>query len=269
MPIITSWFPTAVELPWEIAHESPWSEKQGMPFRTFPLGWLVPYATPRPEDLCDQSRPIWITEIHPSCELGHIVSDQEGSFVIHLPSTKEAYMELLADRDRKRFLDVLKKNQDLTVVEQQRSDIEYLWGHYVDRLQLLAMRAGGDPYTEEDLAWRYQFLHQESIRTLSFYQGDTLVAVNIALVKENTVYDLACIINPLPDALKRSLGTVAILKNIAWSIEHGFAQYDLLSRDYGYKRQFGATEMKLKALIMGDESFFETYQIPDSLRWRV
>jgi CelD/BcsL family acetyltransferase involved in cellulose biosynthesis len=131
------------------------------------------------------------------------------------------------------------------------------------------MRAGGDPYTEEDLAWRYQFLHQESIRTLSFYQGDTLVAVNIALVKENTVYDLACIINPLPDALKRSLGTVAILKNIAWSIEHGFAQYDLLSRDYGYKRQFGATEMKLKALIMGDESFFETYQIPDSLRWRV
>jgi hypothetical protein len=267
MPQLDTWFSSSVTLPWEISEESPWNEKKGKPFKTFPLSWLVPYSNPRIEDLRDTSTPIWITEIHPSNPLGTLVEDQEGTFIIDLPSSIDFYFESLEPKDRKKFSDNLKKNSTLSVVEQSVADIDALWGSYVDRLQVLAKKAGGDIYSEEEIEWRHRFLHQESIRAISFYEENTLLAVNIALVKNDIVYDLACIINQVPSALKRSLGTTAILKNIEWSIRNGYKTYDLLSRDYGYKRQFGAKEVKLKAVIIGDDDFFDEYSISKDLRW--
>ena len=266
MPVIKEWFDESVELPWEYSSESPLTEEKGPSFKTFPLSWLVPYATPDENDLKDSDAPIWISEIHPKSPYGKVV-DSEGTFIINLPKSFDEYRLLLQEKDWKKFQENLKKNKNLTVIEDQKKDIDVLWGFYIDRVQALAAKAGGDLYTEEELLWRYRFLTQNRIKTISFYESDRLYAVNISLIKDKTVYDLACIINPVPEALKRSLGTTAILKNIEIAIRDNQESYDLLSRDYGYKKQFGAVEHKMKALIIGDDSFFAHYKIPLSLRW--
>ena len=273
MPTISDWFDTAVQLDWEIVRESPWSELTGVPFRTYPLGWLVPYVSIQPADIAlakTEGIPLWITDIHPLSEFGTSVEEQEGTFIINLEkfSGFTDYFQSLSSSTRKKFRAILNRNQSLRVVHDEPGVIDILWPSYKARVQALAKNSGGDVYTEEELSWRYRFFHQSSIRTIAFYDEALLVALNVSFWRGDTVFDLACLINPQPDILKRSMGTLAVLKNIELAISKGMQHYDLLSRDYGYKRQFGAVEHKLKALILngGDATFFDQYQVPMYLR---
>lgn len=265
MPIIRRWFDSEKNISWEKSSESPWKEIQGTPFYTYPLSWLLPYVEVSKEDLRDAPSPLWITDIAPGSPIGNACEEEEGTFIIDLPASYEDYLKLLSSKTRKKFRTIARNNEDLEIKENSNEDIDALWQYYVDRLQTLATKAGGEHYTPDELAIRREFYQGSKIRTLSFYHQNELLAVNVSFWESDTVFDLACLIKPTDSALDRSLGTLAILKNIELAINQGRKFYDLLSRDYGYKRSYGAREYKMRAVIVCSKEFAREYQIPFSL----
>lgn len=265
MPVIRRWFDNAPNIPWETSHESPWSDTRGALFYTYPLTWLVPYVEISSHELIDAPTPLWITDISPNSQIGRECSQEEGTFIIDLQKSFEEYIASLAAHNRKKFRGLLRKNEDLDVRVGTTEELEMLWPLYVTRLNELALKAGGERYTEKELRYRKNLYTGSKIRLMSFYLAAELVGLNISLWEERTVFDLACIIKPSEDILKRSIGSFAILKNIELAISQGMDQYDLLSREYGYKESFGAQERKLRCLIVCTKEFAKEYKIPEDL----
>lgn len=261
MPVVRRWFDEPKALPWEKMEESFFDETGGATFYTYPLYWLLPYVHLTEEDLAESVEPLWVIEIHPDSSLGVVNEACEGSFIIDLPANFGTYFDGLESTHRKKYRAVLRKNEDLEVGPGSQGDIDLLWPHYIERLHTLTEREGAGRYTQPELQIRREFYRSEKIDILRFaFQGE-LLGVNISYWESGIVYDLACLIRPTPEALRRSLGALAILKNIELSIEKGMSKYDLLSREYGYKRSYGAREMKLKHYVRGDAAFRNHYQI--------
>lgn len=64
------------------------------------------------------------------------------------------------------------------------------------------------------------------------------VAVNLAWIKQGTVFDTICIRDVREDLRPYSLGVLAILYNLTACSELGLSRYSLASGDQQYKRQF-------------------------------
>ena len=207
---------------------------------------------------------MWITDIHPESAVGKVASDQEGTYWIDLPDTYDTYIESLQYSYRKKYRAILRKNEDLHIIHDQRDDVDALWPYYIEKIQSLANQ-GGQQYSEDELTLRRRFFDESKMKRMSFYLGNELLACNVSYWDNKTVYDIACLIKPSDEHKSRSLGSYAILKNIEYAIAHTMTHYDLLSVNYGYKTSFGATEHKLKTLIICTESFAKQYGIPEAL----
>ena len=144
----------------------------------------------------------------------------------------------------------------------KKEDINTLWGYYTSYIQGLNAKYGEDLYTDEDMALRKEFYLSDSITSLSLYHGDTLLVVNLSIFEEDTVYDLAALINPDPAYKNRSIGTFATLKNIELAIGSGKKHYDLLTGNCGYKTHLGAKEHKLRYFLRCSKEFATAYKIP-------
>ncbi len=261
MPVIAHWFDTPQFFEWETMESSFTTEYSGSRFSTYPLYWLLPYVYLTPEDIESAPSPLWVTEIHPDSKLGVINNEGEGTYIVPLGTSYGAYFDSLQSSHRKRYRAVLRKNEDLEISEGSQGDIDALWHPYTSRLSVLTTREGADVYTEEELQIRRDFYRSKDIRILSMKVDGVLCAVNVSLWNNGTVYDLACLIDTELPVATRSLGSFAILKNIELAVESGMESYDLLSRDYGYKRSYGAHEVKLKHYVKADDSFKKEYSI--------
>ncbi len=254
---------------WEKSNESPWSDIVGRDFYTLKNSTVIPYANFTLEDLHLAPKPLWITDIHPDNSLGNVVKEYDGTYWINLPNNFELYISTLEPKYQKKFLKNLNQNSDLVVKHNNLSDIDLCWSHYVDRINFLANKAGGSNYTEEELSFRYRYYTRQSVKYLSIYKEDTLLALNLSEWNQTTVFDLACMIIPSEQSLPRSLGTYAILKNIELSINSGMKIYDLLASNFGYKTTYGAKEYKLKSIVIAEDSFFDEYKIPKNLKFNL
>ncbi len=257
---------------WEKQNESPWDDIKAADFYSYPNSTVVPYVEVSLEDIKQAPRPLWITDLHPDSSIGKVVEDKEGTYWIELPETFKSYLSSLEPKYQKKFDKNLNLNQQLIIQHDIPGVIDKVWSHYVDRLNHLAARNGAENYTEEELKFRYAFYTGRDMHTLTIINPNepdsskNIMAVNVSQWKNSTVYDLACMINPTPEALSRSLGTFAILKNIEFAINSKISRYDLLACNYGYKTSFGAKEHKLKAIIIADDEFLKSYNIPVKLK---
>lgn len=257
---------------WEKQNESPWDDIKAKDFYSYPNSTVVPYVEVSLNDIKQAPKPLWITDIHPDSPIGKVVETKEGTFWIELPDSFQIYFQSLESKYQKKFDKNLNLNRDLIIEHDVPGIIDKVWPCYVDRLNHLAARNGAQNYTEEELQFRYSFYTGSDMHTLSIINPNepdpskNIIAVNVSQWKNSTVYDLACMINPTPQALSRSLGTYAILKNIEFAINSKMARYDLLACNYGYKTSFGAKEHKLKAVIIADDEFFDLYNIPITLK---
>lgn len=262
MPKLNRWFVPAKHLEWEKAKHSFIDNGQGPEFFTYPAVWLLPRVPLTKDEIANAPTPLWIIDIDEQSEVGTFNTRGEGTFIIDLTQSFESYIEGLAYDYRKKMRYVLRKNEDLTVKINQKTDIAALWDNYVSYIQGLNLKHGEDPYTDEDLALRKEFYLSENITSLSLYSGETLLAVNLSIFEEDLVFDLAALINPDPTFKSRSVGTFATLKNIELAINSGKKKYDLLTGNCGYKTHFGAKEQKLRHFIRCSKEFAAAYKIP-------
>lgn len=262
MPKVRHWFSEPLELEWEPAWLSPINHAEGEEFNVYPLWWMVPRIHLHQDDLQDGTHPLWVYDLSDDSPFGITNHLTQGVYIIDLPKSFGLYLEGLEYDHRKKFRYLLRKNEDVEVRLGTPKELEMLWEDYLAHIEELNLKQGDVPYDVEYHQIRQQFYSQPENTLLSFYLKDELVAVNVARREGNRLYDLAALIKRDQTLSPRSLGSLAALKSIEWSIEQGIEHYDLLSDDFGYKHRFGAKEIKLKHYIRCTEEFARGYGVP-------
>jgi len=262
MPKIRHWFPEPLELDWEPAWLSPLDHSEGEEFNVYPLWWMIPRIHLHEEDLEDRTHPLWVYDLDEQSPLGIKNELARGVYIIDLAKSFGAYLEGLEYDHRKKFRYLLRKNEDIEVRLGSPKDLDLLWQDYLAHIEGLNLKQGDVPYDSEYHEIRKQFYSQPENTILSFYLGEELVAVNVSRRENGIMYDLAALVKDDQSLRARSLGSLAALKNIEWSIEQGIEKYDLLADDFGYKHRFGAKEVKLKHFIRCTEEFAKSYKLP-------
>ena len=262
MPRINHWFQSPKEFQWERANNSLIDSSLGPDFFTYPAWWLLPRIHCTYAEIAEAPSPLWIVDIDENSEVGTIDERGEGTFIISLAQSFDEYISSLSYDYRKKFRAVLRHNEDVSSVLNRREDVEALWPFYESRIQELNLQAGEALYTESDLALRKELYTSTSATTISLMLNNVLIGVNVGIFGDGYAYDLASLISPDPQLRKRSLGTLATLRNIEEAIARGVRKYDFLTGNFGYKTNFGAKEKKLKHFIRCSRSFAESYSIP-------
>jgi hypothetical protein len=263
MPDIVDWFPSPVTLPWEEMDYSFLDERKGPLFFTYPLWWLLPYVQLRREDLENSPSPLWIPDLHPSSSFGRSFPRSEGSYIIDLPSRFGEYLQSLQYKVRKKFRGILRRAEFLECRAGTQEDIDELWSHHVQRVQELNKREDAVPYTDDELGFRRELYRNPRALLLSFFLKGELIGINVSLPTDRVVLDLACLMKNSEEVARLSLGTVAILKNIELVMESGVRQYDLLTKSYGYKQEYGAKPHALRHYIRCSRRFARAYGLEE------
>lgn len=250
-------------MPWE--HDKVsfiYDSKPGPEYFTFPMTGLLPVNIVDPIDLKDAPSPLWITYIPQSSIIGKLDSKGDRTYIINLPTSFEAYIQKLSYDDRKEMKYVLRKNSSLRYIENKKEDLFKLCDEYFDEIVTRSISEGEVPFSQEGIQNLKKIYSSEVVHTISIYQEDRLLGVNISFRKNGIVYDSVCIRDKSDEVRKLSIGTVAVLKNIEFSIRDGFQVYDMLTGDWGYKTKFGASPVQLKHYIKCSLEFAEYYGIP-------
>ena len=265
MPSINGWFNDVLDLSWEQYEYSFLQEKEGSPFWTHPLWWLLPQIVISEEEINNAPKPLWISEIDPACEYGKVMNAAEGKYLIDLPNNFGDYLQQRDYKYRKTFRYILRKNSDLTVTIGGQNDIDSLWDNYCSKLQSLNDKQDCMPYNENEIKYRRELFQGPNIEVLTVSHDNHVIACNVSSWRDGSVYDLAFLGDSNGAYQNRSLGIFLILKNIERAIEKGVATYDLLTKNYGYKHTLGAREVKCKHYIACSRDFAREYAIDEAL----
>jgi hypothetical protein len=265
MPLISGWFNEDLDLSWERYEYSFLHEQEGSPYFTHPLWWLLPQVIITDQDLVGAPRPLWISEIDPSCKWGKVMHCAEGKYVIDLPNNFGDYIQQREYKYRKTFRNNIRKNGDLSVSLGSQQDIDCLWDSYCGKLQSLNDKQDCMPYDDKELYYRRELFRGPNIELLNVSHNGQIIGCNVSSWRDGSVYDLAFLGNPDSQYQNRSLGIFMILKNIERAIEKGATIYDLLTKNYGYKHTLGAKEVKCKHYIVCSKEFAAEYKIDEEL----
>lgn len=266
MPIVKDWFDEDKEEEWEIWEQAyHYNQKEGPEYLAYPLLDIIPNVRISQAEIANISSKLalWITEIDPYSSVGKVNSKNEGTYIIDLPKTFGEYLETLEYDHRKKNRYNIRKNEDLKIEYDNLNDINILWDNYVEKIQSLSIMQEEGEYEEERLALRKEFFFSRGIKTISFYDQDQLIAVNVCKQKEGTIFDLACLRDDKEEHKNRGIGVFATLMNIQRAIDDKVENYDMLSSNFGYKTKFGAKEVKMRHYLRCNLEFARAYDISE------
>lgn len=264
MPTVRSWIKSPRTMDWE--KESVaflYNNEPGPEFFSYPTTGLFPYNEPQLSELLDGPSPMWIAYLDPRGDIGKLDSKGDKSYVVSLPATFEEYIAARPYNHRKEFRYSLRKNSDVEVIENCKDDITLLWTGHVELLKQRCFEEGEIPFSEQALALAYESYFLDAVFTLSVRINGKLQGVNISYRKDNVVYDSKFLRLEDPSVKGRGLGIFVILKNIEAAIRDGYAEYDMLTGDWGYKSRFGAEARDIKHFLKCSKTFAQAYGIPE------
>jgi hypothetical protein len=265
MPLISEWLETPIELSWEqesVAYH--YDSQKGEPYASFPMTGLTPINIVNEEDLKDAPEPLWITYLEPEDGIGTLDSKGDMTYRLDLPQSFEQYIESLDYDSRKEMRYVLRKNQDLIVLENQKEDLLAVCDGHFETIRNRCIQEGETPFSLEGIDILKKIYATPLCYSLSFIDSSSkkLLGVNVSFRRKGIVYDSVCIRPENELAKKRSLGTYAILKNIEFAIRDKQRIYDMLVGEWGYKPKFGAKAVPMRHIIRCSRQFADSYGIP-------
>jgi len=159
-----------------------------------------------------------------------------------------AYQNSLDKKTRSKFRNCLNRNNDVDAVITNKYDVcggDVLRQSYMNYCDERFEEGQDFIYFKNQLALFPQIFSVASqldqLVTLQISLNGVLVALNYSIFIGDCLYDYICYREINEDLDKRSLGTLAILKNINWLLTHHSARdklyYDLAS-EFSYKKQF-------------------------------
>ena len=264
MPLIHEWLSgELIELPWEqeqVAYH--YDSQPGFPFFTFPMTGLLPINIVKESDLLNAPTPLWITYLEPEDGIGTLDTKGDKTFRFALPESFEVYIEGLSYDNRKEMRYCLRKNADLTVLHDQKSDLFNICDQYFSEINQRCLAEGENPFSAVGIDILKRIYATDRCKTSSIYFHNQLLGVNVSFERSGIIYDSCFMKTPLALAhKKRSLGTFAILTNIERAITQQYRVYDMLVGEWGYKTKFGAVAVPMRSIIRGSKEFAEGYGI--------
>ncbi len=193
---------------------------------------FLPYAWLEKKDLKNLPKPFLLTEIHPDCLVG-FETDQKDQYtnIIELP---ESFDKLNLDSSlRKDLRRIEKKNADLKLVFNEKNALDKSKKWFLELWK----------ESQKEFKRRLE-LWKRICYTISAYLNNELIAVHIAMEKNDTIYYFGCWWNR--KYKNRSVPIFLLKSDIERAISKGIKHYDLEVGDEPYKKKWGVIEKPTK-----------------------
>jgi len=193
---------------------------------------FLPYAWLDEKDLKSLPTPFFLSEIHPDCPIGFETKEKdEYTNIIELPDSFDKikmYSDLRKDLRR-----VEKKNADLRLVYNEKNALDKSKKWFLELWK----------ESKSDFKRRLQ-LWKQKCYTISAYFKKELIAVHIAMQKNETVYYFGCWWDR--KYKNRSVPVFLLKKDIERAISKKITFYDLEVGNESYKKKWGVIEKPTK-----------------------
>ena len=192
----------------------------------------LPYAWLDKKDLKTLPSPFYIFSIDPDCPIGFESEEKdELTNIIPLP---DSFDKLKLDNDlRKDLKRVEKKNENIRLVYNEKDALKKSSKWFLELWK----------EDKEEFKRRME-IWTEKCYTISAYLEDELIAVHIAMKKDDTIYYCGCWWNRKYKNL--SIPTFLLEQDIKNAIKDGMKFYDLEIGDEPYKKKWGVIEKPTK-----------------------
>jgi hypothetical protein len=207
----------------------------------------LPYSWLDKKDLKTLPTPFLIISIHPDCPIGFESEEKdELTNIIPLPDN---FDKLNLDNDlRKDLKRVEKKNENIRLVYNEKEALDKSKKWFLEL------------WNEEEEEFKRRLeLWKEKCYTISAYLGDELIAVHIAMKKEDTIFYFGCWWNREYKSL--SIPTFLLKKDIEKAIEEKMKYYDLGIGDEPYKKKWGVIEKPTKYYAVMTKEFADYMEV--------
>ncbi|MFH1390776.1 MAG: GNAT family N-acetyltransferase [Candidatus Diapherotrites archaeon] len=207
-------------------------EKDGSSYWHWKYEDYLPYVKPTKEDIKNAPRPFILRDIPADWPIGFVNTSPDG--LTNIIKLEDSFEKLPIDPDlRKDLRRIDRKNAETRIVNNEKNILEKSSAWFLEQWKEIP----------EEFEQRLE-LWKKTAYTISAYQGETLLAVHIAMIEEKTVYYLGCWWNR--EYKNLSVPIFLLKKDIEQAIKNKLEYYDLGVGDEPYKKQWGVIEKPVK-----------------------